>query len=52
MVKTVGVYTNKVCPNNILRSILNNKLEVELEEHCSWCAEAHKFSLKEVVELK
>lgn len=46
----VGIYESKSCRNSILRKPVENKLDVDLTEHCAWCCEAHNFTLKEVVD--
>ena len=46
----IGIYKSVKCKNQILKKPIDNKLDVEIEEDCAWCCEAHRFSLSEVVE--
>ncbi len=53
MVRKVGVYSNEECPNEIIRNVEDNKLEINIEDYCAWCdKKLHKWKLKEIVELK
>ena len=45
----IGIYKSDMCHNSIIRRPENNKLNVDLNEHCAWCCTAHNFELTEVV---